>query len=242
MLKFSKMQGIGNDFIIINCIDRSFNYSLSVLAKYLCNRNFGIGADGVIYIFESSLADYKMRIFNCDGSEAEMCGNGIRCMGKYLYEKGMITKNECTIETLAGVKKLEMLVQGKSVISVKVRIGKAYFDSSLIPAYLPQEEIKKEYHSVKIAVENNQYIFNLVSVGNPHAVCFVNDIHKENIEKIGPIVENYKYFPKKINVELAQIIDYSNMKIKVWERGVRQNHSVVAQVLRQPLFVLTNAS
>ena len=224
MILFSKMQGTGNDFVVINCLNQYFNYSINTLAKFLCNINLGIGADGVIYIFRSNIADFKMRIFNNDGTEAEMCGNGIRCMAKYLYEKNVTTKKEFRIETLSGIKNIKLNTENKTVISVKVNMGLPYFESNRIPAYLPKEDIGKTFHTVGINIDDEEYKFDLVSLGNPHAVCFVNDLSKINIEYIGSIVENYKYFPNKINVEFVQIIDRNNIKVKVWERGVRKNY------------------
>lgn len=222
MILFSKMQGTGNDFVVINCLNQYFNYSLSTLAKYLCNRNFGIGADGVIYIFKSTNADFKMRIFNSDGTEAEMCGNGIRCLGKYLYEKSITTKTDIRIETLSGIKELKLVVENKTVIGIKVNMGMPFFESQRIPAYLPKEESSKKYHSVDIEIDEKKYKFDLVSMGNPHAVCFTENIEEIDVSKIGEIVENYKYFPNKINVEFVQIIDKNNIRVKVWERGARK--------------------
>ena len=129
MILFSKMQGTGNDFIVINCLNQFFNYNLGNLASFLCNRNFGVGADGVMYIFKSNHADFKMRIFNKDGSEAEMCGNGIRVLGKFLYEKSLTTETNLKIETLAGIKNLTLFVENKTVISVKVNMGIPYFEA-----------------------------------------------------------------------------------------------------------------
>lgn len=129
MILFSKMQGTGNDFIVINCLNQFFNYNLGNLASFLCNRNFGVGADGVIYVFKSSQADFKMRIFNKDGSEAEMCGNGIRVLGKFLYEKSLTTKKNLKIETLAGIKTINLFTENKTVISVKVNMGIPYFEA-----------------------------------------------------------------------------------------------------------------
>ena len=128
MIIFSKMQGTGNDFIVINCLNQYFNYNLGNLANFLCNRNYGVGADGVIYVFKSNQADFKMRIFNRDGSEAEMCGNGIRVLGKFLYEKGITTKTNLNIETLAGIKTINLFTENKTVISVKVNMGIPSFD------------------------------------------------------------------------------------------------------------------
>ena len=220
MILFSKMQGIGNDFIIINCISQYFKYSLNSFSKYLCNRNFGVGADGVIYIFKSYYADCKIRIFNNDGTEAEMCGNGIRCVGKYLYEIGIVKQKNIKIETIIGTKDVELIIENKTVINVKVKMDRPSFELRRIPVYLPKEEMNKKVHSIKILVDGEEYKFCLVSLGNPHAVCFVDDLKKINLKKIGNIVENYKYFPNKTNVEFVQIIDKKNIKIKVWERGV----------------------
>ena len=220
MILFTKMQGTGNDFFVINCLNQYFNYNLGNLANFLCNRNFGIGADGVIYIFKSNFADFKMRIFNKDGSEAEMCGNGIRVLGKYLYEKSVTTKKSLKIETLSGIKNIELMVENKTVVSVKVNMGIPYFEANKIPVYLPKEENYKKYHTAEIEFENKKYKFDLVSMGNPHAVCFVEDINKIEIDKIGPFIENYKYFPNRTNVEFVQVLDRNNLKVKVWERGV----------------------
>lgn len=220
MILFSKMQGTGNDFIVINCLNQYFNYNLGNLANFLCNRNFGIGADGVIYVFKSNIADFKMRIFNKDGSEAEMCGNGIRILGKFLYEKSITTKSFLKIETLSGIKEINLVIENKMVVNVKVNMGIPYFEALKIPVYLPKEEMSKPYHAIEIEFENEKYSFDLISIGNPHAVCFVQDVSKINIDKIGPFVETYKYFPNRINVEFAQVIDRNNLKLKVWERGV----------------------
>lgn len=220
MILFSKMQGTGNDFIVINCLNQYFNYNLGNFANFLCNRNFGVGGDGVIYLFRSNIADFKMRIFNKDGSEAEMCGNGIRVIGKYLYEKNVTTKTEIRIETLAGVKEVKLITENKTVVNVKVNMGIPFFDANKIPAYLPKVEMIKKYHTIQIEFENEKYNFDLVSIGNPHAVCFVEDLSKVNIDELGAFVEHYKYFPNKINVEFVQIIDKNNIKVKVWERGV----------------------
>ena len=191
MLLFSKMQGTGNDFVVINCLNQFFNYNLNILSKFLCNRNFGIGADGVIYIFQSTSADYKMRIFNSDGSEAEMCGNGIRCLGKFLYEKNVTTKTELKIETLAGIKDINLNLQNNNVIGVRVGMGRPNFEPEKIPVFLPKATPIKEPCEVKIKVDNADYNFNLVSIGNPHAVCFVKDLNKINVFKI-------RYYNRKL--------------------------------------------
>ena len=225
MILFSKMEGTGNDFIIINCISQYFSYSLNSFSKYLCNRKFGVGADGVIFIFKSYVADCKIRIFNNDGTEAEMCGNGIRCVGKYIYEKGIINRTNAKIETIVGVKELELIIENKTVVNVKVKMNKPYFEARKIPAYLPKEELNRNIHSVKIKVDEIEYKFYLVSLGNPHAVCFVESLYDIDLRRIGEIVENYKYFPNRTNVEFVQIVDKNNIKLKVWERGVGETLS-----------------
>lgn len=209
MFSFCKMQGIGNDFVVIDCTENEFQYSLEVLSQFLCNRHYGVGADGVILVDKSEIADFKMRIFNSDGTEAQMCGNGIRCLAKYVFEKQKTDKAEFAIETLAGVKKVKLEVENQTVISVKVNMG--------------EPEIENLQYIIEI--ENKQYKVHPISMGNPHAVCFVKDVEQFEVEKIGPILENYKYFPHKTNVEFVEIVDDKNVKIRVWERGVGETNA-----------------
>ncbi len=211
MIVFTKMQGIGNDFIVIENLKNEIIYSYQKLSKYLCNRNFGIGADGVLYIEKSEIADFKMRIFNSDGTEAEMCGNGIRCFAKYLYENKILEKTEMNIETLAGVKKIKLILEGKKVSLVQVNMGKPCFEYDKIPVFYKENE-----EGVKI---DNKLVYP-ISMGNPHAVCFVNSVENINIEKEGSLIEKYKYFPNKTNVEFVEIIGRNKIKVRVWERGV----------------------
>jgi len=209
MFYFSKMHGIGNDFVVINCLENTFEYSLEVLSKYLCDRHYGVGADGVIFIYKSDTEDFKMRIFNQDGSEAEMCGNGIRCLAKYVFEKGLTTKEEFSIETSAGVKHVKLEIENKKVISVEVKMG------------------SPDFSNIKyvIEIDNKQYYIYPISIGNPHAVCFVKDVDNFEVEKIGSIIESYKYFPNQTNVEFVQIIDKKNIKVRIWERGVGETNA-----------------
>lgn len=223
MIFFNKMQGTGNDFIIIDCIKQQFRYSYNILAKFLCNRNFGIGADGVIFIFKSNVAEYKMRIFNQDGTEASMCGNGIRCMVKYIYEN-IEKKDYFNIETNSGIKKVYISLENNKVKNISVDIGKAILENNKIPVYLPYDNQEK-ISNIKIKLDEREFKFFFISVGNPHAICFVEDVNKINIKKYGYIVENYKYFPNKTNVEFAQVIDENNIKVRVWERGVGETLS-----------------
>lgn len=219
MISFCKMQATGNDFIIIDLFKENFRYTYYNLSKFLCNRKFGVGADGVIFIDKSKVAEFKMRIFNQDGTEAEMCGNGIRALAKYAYEEGITDKKEFLIETLAGNKFVELIIENKTVIGVKVEIGNPIFEYNKIPVIFPNI-IDKELESVKINYFNKEYEFFPISMGNPHAVCFVEKLEEVNLEEIGPVVENYKYFPKKTNVEFVEVINKSKVKVLVWERGV----------------------
>lgn len=204
MFSFCKMHGTGNDFVLIDCMENKFEYSLDVLAKYLCDRNYGVGADGIILVDESEVADFKMRIFNQDGTEAEMCGNGIRCFAKYVFEKNKTDKTEFTIETLAGIKEIKLELENQKVMNITVNMGKPVLDNI----------------NYIIEIDEKQYQVHPIGMGNPHAVCFVKNVHDFDVQKIGPILENYKYFPNKTNVEFVEILDEENIKVRVWERGV----------------------
>ncbi len=218
MINFTKMEGTGNDFILIDNMQESIKYDYKELSQYLCNRNFGVGADGVLFIEDSNIADFKMKIFNKDGSEAEMCGNGIRCFATYLYNTKKVQKTDVQIETKAGIKDIKLIIEGKKVSSVIVNMGIPEFEYKKIPIYYTGE------HTLgSIKIENIEVI--PVSMGNPHAVCFLADIESVDIEKYGRLIENYKYFPNKTNVEFVQIIDDQNIKVRVWERGVGETLS-----------------
>lgn len=215
MLFFSKMQGTGNDFIIIDCIENKFLYDIKILSKYLCNRNFGIGADGVIFLYSSDIADFKMRIINSDGTEAGMCGNGIRCLARFINKKYLKEEKIFKIETMSGVKEIEILENKK----VKVNMGEPIFDYNEIPVFFENEK------SINIKIDDEIYELFPISIGNPHVVCFKDDIDKINLHKLGSLIENYKYFPNKTNVEFVQILDKQNIKLRVWERGVGETLS-----------------
>ena len=219
MISFCKMQATGNDFVIINCITEKFRYSFSNISEFLCNRKFGIGSDGVIFLFPSKKAQFKMRIFNSDGTEAEMCGNGIRCLARYIFENGLICEKQFCIETFAGIKKVELIVENKTVIGVKVDMGKPIFEYNKIPVIFPNI-MSTELENIKVNIDNNTYELFVISMGNPHAVCFVDNLNNINIDRLGPIIENYKYFPNKTNVEFVEVIDKNKIKVLIWERGV----------------------
>lgn len=220
-LKFTKMEGLGNDYIYINCIDNEYehiakNSNFQEMVKKLCNRNFGIGSDGVILIMKSEIADFKMRMFNSDGTEGKMCGNGIRCVGKFVYDKNETKKTELNIETLSGIKKLKLsLGEDNKVTEVKVDMGEPKFTPSEIP-------VINDTNKVKIKIEDKEMQLMCVSMGNPHAVILVDDVEYIDIEKYGPIIENYIIFPERTNVEFVEITNKDNIKLRVWERGAKE--------------------
>lgn len=216
MLKFTKMQGLGNDYVYIDCYSENVNLgNISDLAKFMSNRHFGVGGDGIILICKSSIADFKMRMFNFDGSEAEMCGNGIRCVGKFVYDKGLTDKKTITVETLAGIKILNLNVRKGKVETVRVDMGEPILNPKEIPVNFEAEPVK----GLKIKAIDKEFEFTCVSMGNPHAITIVNNTKEFNIEKYGPVLEVDKHFPKKANIEFIEIMDKENIKMRVWERG-----------------------
>lgn len=216
MLKFTKMQGLGNDYVYIDCYSENVNLgNISDLAKFMSNRHFGVGGDGIILICKSSIADFKMRMFNFDGSEAEMCGNGIRCVGKFVYDKGLTDKKTITVETLAGIKILNLNVRKGKVETVRVDMGEPILSPKEIPVNFEAEPVK----GLKIKAIDKEFEFTCVSMGNPHAITIVNNTKEFNIEKYGPVLEFDEHFPKRANIEFIEIIDKENIKMRVWERG-----------------------
>ncbi len=241
MIKFTKMEGLGNDYVYIDCTKQDIENKQD-LAKFVSDRHFGIGSDGLILIKNSSLADFKMQMFNSDGTEAEMCGNGIRCVGKFVYDKGLTDKTNLKIETLAGIKILQLNIENNKVKTVKVDMGEPILESKLIPAQNGKIFTSKEninFYKVNINVNEKLNELTCVSMGNPHAIEFMDDIKNLEIEKYGPIIEKDDHFPNKINVEFIEIVNENNIKMRVWERGSGETlacgtgacASVVASVL-----------
>ena len=214
MINFTKMQGIGNDYVYIDAINQNIENESS-LAKLISNRHFGIGSDGLILICNSDIADFKMRMFNSDGSEAEMCGNGIRCFGKFVYDNGLTQKKEVKIETLAGVKTLTLNSENGKVKTVKVDMGEPVLEAEKIPVISNELPVK----NLILKAYKKKFKFTCVSMGNPHAVTFVKDTNDFDVEKYGRVLEIDKAFPRKSNIEFAQIVDRNNVKMRVWERG-----------------------
>lgn len=213
-MEFTKMEGLGNDYIYFNCLDNEIE-SPEKLSIKLSNRHFGVGGDGIILIMKSDKADFRMRMFNADGSEGQMCGNASRCIGKYVYEKGLTTKEEITLETLAGIKYLKLRLKDKKVISVEVNMGKAILESKKIPVLSNKEKVINE----KVCIASKDYNITCVSMGNPHCIVFLDKIDDLNLEKIGPAFENDKMFPERTNTEFIEVIDKTTIKMRVWERG-----------------------
>lgn len=232
-LKFTKMQGIGNDYIYIDGT-KNVPQDLPNLAVKLSDRHFGIGGDGIVVIAKSNVADFQMIMLNNDGSYAEMCGNASRCIGKYVYEKGLTNKKEVTLETKAGIKNLSLNISDGVVLSVTVNMGKAILEPTKIPLNYSTNM------SVPIEVENKKYLATCVSMGNPHACIISSELYFDDFEKIGRKIENYYLFPKKTNVEFIKVIDRNNVEMRVWERGTGETlacgtgacASVVACVLQ----------
>ncbi len=214
MIKFTKMHGLGNDYVYMDAIHQYIEDE-STLAQFVSNRNFGIGSDGLILICKSEKADFKMRMFNSDGSEAEMCGNGIRCVGKFVYDKGLTQKTEVTIETLAGIKILQLNVKNGKVETVKVDMGEPILEPKEIPVISEEKPVK----NLNLKAEDKEFVFTCVSMGNPHAITIVDNTKEFDVEKYGKVLEVDKAFPNKTNVEFIEIVDKNNIKMRVWERG-----------------------
>ncbi len=211
---FYKMHGIGNDYIYFDCFDGEPE-NISNLAVSLSDRHFSVGGDGIILVCKSDVADGKMRMFNADGSEGKMCGNGIRCVGKFLYEIKGIKKEIINVETLSGVKALKMHTENGKVVSVTVNMGRAELEPEKIPALIEGTRAVK----YPLYIKNTQYHVTLVSMGNPHCVVFGGDPYSIEIEKIGPAFENHGVFPERINTEFVQVLGKNQLKMRVWERG-----------------------
>lgn len=214
-MKFTKMQGIGNDYIYVNCFEEQV-VNPEQLSVRLSDRRFGIGGDGLILIMPSQIADFKMRIFNADGSEAMMCGNGTRCIGKYVYEHELTNKTHITLETNSGIKYLELHCTGDQVTSVTVDMGKAI----LTPREIPVESDSQEPFVAKpVQVGDRLERLTCVSVGNPHAVVFCDRVEDLDLEKLGPLFEHHAIFPDRVNTEFVRVIDDHTLQMRVWERG-----------------------
>lgn len=213
-MKFTKMQGLGNDYVYVNGFEEKIE-NPSELAVKMSNRNFGVGSDGLILINPSENADFEMEMYNADGSRGEMCGNGIRCVAKYVYDYGLTDQTHISVETLGGIKYLDLTVEDGNVVLVKVDMGSPILTPELIPVIADE----KEAVSIPITVDETEYQMTCVSMGNPHAVIFMDDIEHLKIEEIGPKFENHERFPNRVNTEFVKVLDRKTASMRVWERG-----------------------
>lgn len=213
-MKFTKMQGCGNDYIYVDCTKKMIDHIPETAIK-VSDRHFGIGSDGLIVIGPSKTADFMMDIYNNDGSRAQMCGNGIRCVAKYVYDNGLTQKRKITVETLSGIKELDLTVENGRVSFVTVNMGSPITKPSLIPVLSDKEQIIKE----PLMIDGREYEITCVSMGNPHAVVFVDDTDKLPLETLGPLFEHHKIFPERVNTEFIQVESRNRIKMRVWERG-----------------------
>ena len=213
-MKFTKMHGLGNVYVYVNCFEEKIDNPPAV-ARFVSDRHFGIGSDGLIMINPSKTADFEMEMYNADGSRGEMCGNGIRCVAKYVYDYGLTDKTQISVETLGGIKYLDLTVEDGKVSLVKVDMGKPELEADLIPIISEREQVIDE----PIEVDGKEYHMTGVSMGNPHAVIYVDDVKGLDLEKIGPKFENHERFPKRINTEFVHCIDRQTVEMRVWERG-----------------------
>lgn len=213
-MKFTKMHGCGNDYVYVNCFKEQVD-DPSKLAVQVSDRHFGIGSDGLILICPSEQADFRMRMFNADGSEGKMCGNGVRCIAKYVYDYGLTDKTRISIETKGGIKYLDLQVENGKVKTVKVDMGEPILNTKEIPVEWQKEKMIGE----KVKINGREYEMTCVSMGNPHAVVWVDDTASLPLEKIGPIFEKHAMFPERVNTEFVQILNKKEVNMRVWERG-----------------------
>lgn len=213
-MKFTKMQGLGNDYVYVNGFQEKLK-NPSEMAVKVSRKHYGVGSDGLILINPSREADFEMEMYNADGSRGEMCGNGIRCVGKYVYDYGLTDKTEISVETLGGIKHLELTVEDGKVSLVKVDMGSPILKPELIPVKAAGEQAVDE----PILTDGREYHMTCVSMGNPHAVVFIDDVDGLDIEAIGPKFENHERFPNRVNTEFVKVLDRHTAQMRVWERG-----------------------
>lgn len=214
ILRFTKMHGTGNDYVYVNMFEETIDNPSAVSVK-ISDRHFGIGSDGLICIAPSEVADCRMIMYNADGSEGAMCGNGIRCVAKYVYDQGIVTKEQMDIETKSGVKHLEVTVENGEVSFAAVNMGQAILE----PQQIPVDISGQTCIDYPLVVDGSEYRVTCVSMGNPHCVVFVEDVESLKLEQIGPYFENHVRFPDRINTEFVQVMDEHTVKMRVWERG-----------------------
>ena len=212
-MRFTKMQGLGNDFVVVKA--EKLPEEPETVARAVCDRHFGVGADGLVFILPSTVADLEMRIFNPDGSEAEMCGNAIRCVARLAYETGLVKKEVLRVQTGAGILVPRLCLAGGRVVAVEVDMGEPVLERSLIPMAGPPGRVIDE----PLLVAGKEFRVTAVSFGNPHCVIFVPDVNQVNLQEIGPQIEHHPVFPRRTNVEFVQVISREELRVRVWERG-----------------------
>ncbi len=219
-MRFTKMHGAGNDYIYIDCFKETIQHPEKIVPR-LSDRHKGIGSDGLVLIMPSDIADFRMRMFNPDGSEAQMCGNASRCVGKYVYDKGLTDKTTISLETKAGIKQLELFPQEGKIQKVRVNMGEPILKSSRIPVVMNDTQVINQ----PLIFDTAQYNITCVSMGNPHAIIFVKGVENMQIEAIGRRIENHPFFPMRTNVEFLEILSPSHAKMRVWERGTGETQA-----------------
>ena len=213
-MKFTKMQGIGNDYVYVNCFEETVKDPAAV-ARYVSDRHFGIGSDGLILIKPSDIADCEMDMYNLDGSQGAMCGNGIRCVAKYVYDYGIVKKENISVSTKSGIKYLDLTVRDGKVALVRVNMGSPVLTASQIPVVSSTEEMI----NAPLKVNGETYYITAVSMGHPHAIVYMTDVDHLDIGEIGPYFENHMAFPDRVNTEFVEVLDDHTLKMRVWERG-----------------------
>ena len=213
-MKFTKMHGIGNDYVYVNCFKETVEHPSEAAIK-VSDRHFGIGSDGLILIKPSEVADGKMEMYNADGSQGAMCGNGIRCVAKYMYDYGITDKTSISVETKSGIKYLDLTIKDGKVDTVKVNMGTPILKAADIPVRSAKEQVINE----PVMVDGKEWKITCVSMGNPHAITYIDDVKNLEIEKIGPKFENHEIFPDRVNTEFVHVIDRNTVEMRVWERG-----------------------
>ena len=213
-MKFTKMHGIGNDYVYVNCFQETVK-DPSAIAKYVSDRHFGIGSDGLILIRPSEIADCEMDMYNLDGSQGAMCGNGIRCVAKYVYDYGIVKKTSISVATKSGIKYLDLTVENGKVSMVKVNMGSPILTASQIPVSAETEQVI----NAPLTVDGTTYHMTAVSMGNPHAIIYMDEVENLDLKKIGPSFENHSVFPDRVNTEFVKVLDRHTVQMRVWERG-----------------------
>lgn len=213
-MKFTKMQGLGNDYVYVNCFQEKIEHPEET-ARRVSDRNYGVGSDGLILICPSEVADFEMKMYNADGSRGEMCGNGMRCVGKYVYDYGLTDQTSISVDTLAGIKYLDLTVEDQKVKRIRVNMGSPKLAPDQIPMIAQGDRVINE----PLFVDGSVYGVTAVSMGNPHAVVFVEDVKSLDLEEIGPKFEHHDRFPNRVNTEFVKVLDSTTVEMRVWERG-----------------------